>query len=102
MQFSCIPPLWLDVSSLSGHVIRPNILPTRFLVSFLLSPCPVLFPVSDIHTPSTSLLFAALGWLRRVRNCRVDMVVSMGGVVTVLTARVSMGLEMAGDGGSGP
>ena len=32
------------------------------------------------------------------------MVLSMGGILTVVTARVSMGLEMAGDGtgGGGP
>ena len=33
-----------------------------------------------------------------MRNCRVDVVVLMGGVLTVLTARVSMRSEMAGDG----
>ena len=39
-----------------------------------------------------------------MRNCRVDVVVLMGGVLTVLTARVSMRSEMAGDGtgGGGP
>ena len=38
-----------------------------------------------------------------MHNCRVDVVVSMGGVLTVLMGGVSMGSEMAGDstGGGG-